>query len=997
VRLWNITRTEQEISDNMNIMLSGAEEGLIGYWRFDEGEGQIAGDRTENENHGTLGTDEDENARDPEWIESDAPIRGGELDVSLDEIAFTPLPAGEAQSLELVLRNISEQEDEVYQVDYSFDEEGRRPDWLTIEPDEGVINPRDEVIVEFAVNAENLEPGEYDHFVILLANASNLRQYELIITVTVVDGAGRLHGRVVSAADDEPIAGALVEVVANFNLTTVTDEEGNYEFEIMPAYNYHLLVTADDFLPLEAEDVEIDNGEDIELNFELLHAECVFDPEQIRIEIAPNDLVTTELSLRNAGNGLLTWQVEKVFPELVDAEPWEVRWSIPIADVLQNDRIGAVAFVDDLLYVAGSIRGEENQVYVLNRDGELLRQFNQFTDSNYGFRGLTWDGELLWGYDDGSIYGFTTDGEVVSQIDSPLNPARGITWDPDRQLLWLSYTTSDIFGVTREGEVEVVMDRPPANLRLYGMAYYPEDSDDHPIYLFCGGEPERQVHKLNPETGRTRFVAEPDFRGSAGAATITGLWDPYSWVFIGLTLSGEDAIAIWQISSRTEWVNIEPTDGVVEPDESIEMEVHLSSHDMPNNVEYLAEFLFTHDGIGGQTVIPVDFTVIGEGGEGRATQRTLELSMGWNLVSLNIEPDLVDFIEIVDPLIQQELLIMAKNGAGRFYRHDFGFNQLEEWEVFESYWMKLEEDAELIVEGDEVPWDTEIPLHHGWNFISYLPRFSVEAPVAFVNIAEVLTIAKDGNGMFYSPQFGFSNMGELGEGIGYMIKVQGDNVLVYSQEEELAGNHLNRYSAEDQSWISEIPSTGISHSLLILADDNIPVGSRVEAVTQSGTTAGRGIAGNDGMVGIALWGDDPFTETIDGYSEGETISIRIAGSEISTIIEAIKGDAEVWTSDGWGVVSLKYSGIPTEFYLAQNYPNPFNTVTKLSYGLPEETAVSIKVYNTMGRLTKTLLAKDQLAGHHQVVWDARDVASGVYILKLVVDGRDLSRKMVLMR
>ncbi|MBT7789819.1 MAG: T9SS type A sorting domain-containing protein [Calditrichaeota bacterium] len=997
VRLWNITRTEQELSDNMNVMLAGNEEGLIGYWRFDEGEGQVAGDRTEFENHGIIGTDEDEDDRDPEWIESDAPIRGGVLEVSLDQIAFTPLPGGEAESLELLLSNVSEQEDEVYQVEYSFEDDGRRPDWLTFEPEEGTIDPMNEVNVEFIVNAENLDLGEYEHSVTLFANASNLRELELPITVTVVAGAGRLHGRVVSAANDQPVAGSLVRVVADFDLSTETDDEGNYDFEIMPAYNYHLLVTAEDFLPLEAEEVQIQNEGDVELNFELLHAEGVFDPELIQIEMEADDSLTTQLSLRNAGNGPLTWHAERVFPELVDAEPWEMRWSIQIAEVLENNRIGAVAFVDELLYVAGSIRGAENQIYVLNREGELLSQFNQFTDSNYGFRGLTWDGELLWGYDDGSIYGFTTDGEVVSQIESPLDPVRSITWDPVRQLLWVAYLTSDIFGITREGEVEVVIDRPPANLRPYGMAYYPEDPDGHPIYLFCGGDPERQIHKLNPETGRTMFVVEPEFQGSAGAAMITGLWDPYSWVFIGLTLSNADAIAIWQMSSRTEWVNIEPMDGIIEPDDTIEMDVNFNSYGMPGDVEFVAEFQFYHDGIGAQSVIPVNFTVSGEGGGGQEAQRTLNLRMGWNLVSLNIEADLIDFIDIVDPLIQEDLLIMAKNGAGRFYNHDFGFNQLEEWEVFESYWMKMERDAELIVVGDDFPWDTEIPLTHGWNFISYLPRFNVEAPVAFSNIVDALSIAKDGNGNFYSPQFGFSSMGELSEGNGYMIKVQGDNVLVYAEGEELASTPEHRHSTADENWINEVSRTDLSHSLLVIADENVPIGTRIEALTATGLVAGRGVIGSDGIAGLALWGDDKATEEVNGFVTGESFTIHFADTDESALIEAIQGDSDKWTTDGWGVITLKNSNLPNEFYLGQNYPNPFNAITTLAYGLPENAVVSFQIYDTVGRLTTTLLESDQQAGHHKVVWDARDISSGVYLVQMKSGDFTANTKVVLVK
>ena len=45
VRVWNVARSRDEIRESMNYMLRGDEEGLVGYWRLDEGEGQVAHDR----------------------------------------------------------------------------------------------------------------------------------------------------------------------------------------------------------------------------------------------------------------------------------------------------------------------------------------------------------------------------------------------------------------------------------------------------------------------------------------------------------------------------------------------------------------------------------------------------------------------------------------------------------------------------------------------------------------------------------------------------------------------------------------------------------------------------------------------------------------------------------------------------------------------------------------------------------------------------------------
>jgi len=74
VRIYNRALSAEEIRANMHTRLSGDEPGLVGYWDFDEGEGQIAYDLSPYGNHGRLGSTPDADASDPAWIESDAPI-----------------------------------------------------------------------------------------------------------------------------------------------------------------------------------------------------------------------------------------------------------------------------------------------------------------------------------------------------------------------------------------------------------------------------------------------------------------------------------------------------------------------------------------------------------------------------------------------------------------------------------------------------------------------------------------------------------------------------------------------------------------------------------------------------------------------------------------------------------------------------------------------------------------------------------------------------------
>ncbi len=74
VRIWNKVRTGRAIDASYQCSLSGEEDGLVGYWRFDEGSGQVAHDSAGADDPGRLGSSNAVDNKDPTWVVSDAPI-----------------------------------------------------------------------------------------------------------------------------------------------------------------------------------------------------------------------------------------------------------------------------------------------------------------------------------------------------------------------------------------------------------------------------------------------------------------------------------------------------------------------------------------------------------------------------------------------------------------------------------------------------------------------------------------------------------------------------------------------------------------------------------------------------------------------------------------------------------------------------------------------------------------------------------------------------------
>ncbi|MBI5021839.1 MAG: T9SS type A sorting domain-containing protein [Ignavibacteriales bacterium] len=110
------------------------------------------------------------------------------------------------------------------------------------------------------------------------------------------------------------------------------------------------------------------------------------------------------------------------------------------------------------------------------------------------------------------------------------------------------------------------------------------------------------------------------------------------------------------------------------------------------------------------------------------------------------------------------------------------------------------------------------------------------------------------------------------------------------------------------------------------------------------------------------------------------IYAKINGKEFGTLVYAPN------------IVSQLYN-----FQLFQNYPNPFNPQTKISFSVPKESFITLKVYDVLGREVATLVQDKKQQGEYTVTWSANNVPSGVYFYKLSAGDFIQTKKMILMR
>ncbi len=149
-----------------------------------------------------------------------------------------------------------------------------------------------------------------------------------------------------------------------------------------------------------------------------------------------------------------------------------------------------------------------------------------------------------------------------------------------------------------------------------------------------------------------------------------------------------------------------------------------------------------------------------------------------------------------------------------------------------------------------------------------------------------------------------------------------------------------------------------------------------------------------------LTGEVPAGQTLNLALTMDSTDLSLGLHEAILVVSSNGGAAQMvpvalTISDATPVIEL-----PAAVALLGNHPNPFNPQTSISFSLPTNQDVTLRIYSARGRLVHSLLSGPQPAGLHHALWDGRDdqgrgVASGVYFYRLGTEDASLTGKMVL--
>jgi hypothetical protein len=184
----------------------------------------------------------------------------------------------------------------------------------------------------------------------------------------------------------------------------------------------------------------------------------------------------------------------------------------------------------------------------------------------------------------------------------------------------------------------------------------------------------------------------------------------------------------------------------------------------------------------------------------------------------------------------------------------------------------------------------------------------------------------------------------------------------------------------------------------ITVNSNVNVGGAVVTINHTGVELGvptvngmnLGYSDNGDVMTVLVYGDKNVS-----FAPGTNVLFTVP-----VLTEGTISFGEVSVSDNRGALlngRVSYeAALPTEFAVSQNYPNPFNAQTSFRLNVPVESDLTVNIYNVAGQLVKAM-DMHLIAGVHSVVWDASDVASGVYFYKVTADDFTKTMKMTLLK
>ena len=370
-------------------------------------------------------------------------------------------------------------------------------------------------------------------------------------------------------------------------------------------------------------------------------------------------------------------------------------------------------------------------------------------------------------------------------------------------------------------------------------------------------------------------------------------------------------------------------------------------------------------------------------------------------------------------------ILIVSNDIGQYYVPNFGVDVIGDMDLAKGYDIFVEgtDNQMLTLEGIPMEADYSMTIHAlQLNRVCYVPQECMDVEMVFDGLEDRVLILSDDSGAYYVPAFGVNTMVDMCPGEAYGVFLNGTDGLDFQYPTGVMSSNHSNYFVEDyksRTRTYDVERTGESHLVLLTElSGEVSVGDQLRAYANGKLVGSINIVpehlNGTHPVDLVAVGSIDLTEfagpVLDGYIAGDMIELRLwsVNKSVELKVSSDLSDAQYGNAMelSTGTASVLNEGaIVTSLSLTQNYPNPFNPSTTISYNVDVSGMVTLKVYDVMGRLVRTLVDGYKISGYesgYSVVWDGKDqqgqqVSAGLYIYSLQTPSGIKTKKMVLMK
>ena len=381
-------------------------------------------------------------------------------------------------------------------------------------------------------------------------------------------------------------------------------------------------------------------------------------------------------------------------------------------------------------------------------------------------------------------------------------------------------------------------------------------------------------------------------------------------------------------------------------------------------------------------------------------EQPVNLRHGWSIVSSHFIPDFPQMEEILAQQIQEGTLEIMLGKSGIFWPGQ-NINMIGNWNVYEGYKLKMNQQDEIFITGELVE-DKTVALAQGINYLPVLSIMPVSANEIFSQISGSLVYAFDiTNGLIWWPEGGIYTLESLVPGSGYLVSMSAPGSVVYPLI-----NGLKNFTQPSPAVITNAPrtvlNTGVAHLISISAEalKVLVHGDIIAAFNSTDLCVGMTqFNGNNANLGLAVWGNDFTTGDVDGMMNYEKMQFRVYRS--STMEEMTltpewnlrMPNTDMFVENGLSAIrSFKLGAVGVDEPVGSTiriYPNPATDVLFIAGEFANGTTVEI--YDQLG---KSVMRQGLQSDNNQL--DVSRLNIGIYMVKITTDkGTPFTYKLII--